>query len=80
MRHCERCVHCVAGPAELEELLPGLRILSSAYGASRGDTAFCRLHNRFFRPGPACPGYLERETLTVGEEEFLQPRRQGREG
>jgi hypothetical protein len=68
MRRCEKCLHCEASPAELEELLPGLRILSSAYGASRGDTAFCRLHNRFFRPGPACPEFFGADLLPLQEE------------
>ena len=60
MPGCSECHHCESSPASLEKLLPGLRILSSAYGASRGDTVLCQLHNMFIRPGPACPGFKAR--------------------
>ena len=58
MHRCKGCAHLVANPAELERLLPGLRILSSAYGSSRGDTALCLLHNRLLRPGPGCVDFV----------------------
>ncbi len=60
MPGCNECLHCEASPGRLEKLLPGLGILSSAYGSSRGDTALCQLHNQFLRPGPACSGFEER--------------------
>ena len=61
MPGCRQCLHCVENPASLERMLPGLGILSSAYGSVRGDTALCQLHDQFFRPGPACSGFEARE-------------------
>jgi hypothetical protein len=60
MAGCNECRHCETSPGQLEKLLPGLGILSSAYGSSRGDTALCQLHNQFLRPGPACSGFVNR--------------------
>ena len=57
MPGCSQCVHCVDSPDGLERELPGLAILSSAYGSVRGDTSLCRFHNQFIRPGAACSGF-----------------------
>ncbi len=60
MPGCDQCIYLESSPGRLEKLLPGLSILSSAYGSSRGDTALCQLHDTFLRPGPACPGFKAR--------------------
>jgi hypothetical protein len=67
MPGCGDCRHCVDDPGSIERLLPGLGILSSAYGASRGDTALCRFHDMFLRPGPACPAFEARAGGDAGE-------------
>ena len=64
MQACRQCLHCVESPASLEKMLPGLGILSSAYGSVRGDTALCQLHDQFIRPGPACAGFVARGAQT----------------
>jgi len=72
MRSCNECAHCVTSPEGLERLLPGLGILSSAYGSSRGDTALCQLHNAFLRPGPACSGFLALSAGAAAKQSFLK--------
>jgi hypothetical protein len=61
MAGCGQCVHCIESPGGLERALPGLGILSSAYGSVRADTALCQLHNQFVRPGAPCAGFAERK-------------------
>ena len=54
---CRECAHFVSEPRDLEALIPGLNIMSSAYGSVRADTAYCRLNDVFLTPTPACPGF-----------------------
>jgi len=44
---CGACRFFVGTPAALERAIPGLNILSSAYGSVRGDTGLCARHDRF---------------------------------
>jgi hypothetical protein len=67
MPGCSQCVHCVESPDSLERELPGLGILSSAYGSVRGDTSLCQFHNQFIRPGPACSGFEEKVELAAAK-------------
>ena len=39
---CGRCPHYLGEPAALESALPGLNILSSAFGSVRDETGLCR--------------------------------------
>jgi hypothetical protein len=71
MSHCSQCRHCEDDPGSIERLLPGLNILSSAYGNTRGITAICQHHDMFMSPGPACadfqvrPGVVAAATTTA---------------
>ncbi len=54
---CRQCRHFVAEPGQLEALIPGLNIVSSAYGSVRADTAYCRFKDMFLLATSACPGF-----------------------
>jgi len=54
---CRQCTHFVAEPEQLEALIPGLNIVSSAYGSVRADTAYCRFKDMFLLATIACPGF-----------------------
>ncbi len=54
---CRQCRHFVAEPEQLEALIPGLNIVSSAYGSVRADTAYCRFKDMFLLATSACPGF-----------------------
>jgi hypothetical protein len=54
---CRQCEHFVIDPKELETLIPGLNIVSSAYGSVRADTAYCKFKDIFLTPILACPAY-----------------------
>ena len=54
---CRQCRHFVAEPEGLEALIPGLNIVSSAYGSVRADTAYCGFKDIFLLPAAACPGF-----------------------
>lgn len=41
------CRYLVGTPAALERAIPGLNVLSSAYGSVRADTCLCSRHDRF---------------------------------
>ena len=51
---CRDCKFFIVEPHQLEEAIPGLRILSSAYGAVRADTAICDYDGVFITAMPAC--------------------------
>ncbi len=47
---CEQCGRCrffIGRPSALEAAIPGLNILSSAYGSVRGTTGLCSRHDSF---------------------------------
>jgi hypothetical protein len=53
---CAACRFFTGAPAALERAIPGLNILSSAYGSVRADTGLCERHDFFTTAAtPACP-------------------------
>jgi hypothetical protein len=50
-------VHFAIDPKELEAIIPGLNIVSSAYGSVRADTAYCKFKDIFLIPALACHGF-----------------------
>jgi hypothetical protein len=50
-------MHFVIDPKELETLIPGLNIVSSAYGSVRADTAYCKFKDVFLIYALACPNF-----------------------
>ena len=59
---CRSCRYFVDDPEALEARLPGLTILSSAYGSVRGHAGICLQLERFMEPVPAasCARYRPR--------------------
>jgi hypothetical protein len=51
---CGGCLHFVADAAELEREVPGLKILSSAFGSVRAETGLCRQRDFFCVPEHGC--------------------------
>ena len=54
---CARCRSFVGDAAALERAVPGLKILSSAYGSVRADTGLCERHGSFVTPSQTCPEF-----------------------
>jgi hypothetical protein len=54
---CRQCANFVIAPEELENIIPGLNIFSSAYGSVRADTGYCKHKDIFLTPTVACPGF-----------------------
>ena len=54
---CRHCRHFTDQAADIERLVPGLRILSSAYSAVRADNGICLRHDEIRRPAPACADF-----------------------
>lgn len=63
---CRHCGHLVQRPEELEATLPGLQILSSAYGSVRGETGWCRRHDRFVDAAGGCADLQLRQAPGAG--------------
>ena len=63
--NCKDCRFFVSAPAALERALPGLNILSSAYGAVRAETALCTHHDRFIVAAPACAQFLGKSSASI---------------
>ena len=51
---CDGCAYLVQDPAEFESALPGILILSSGQGESRGDQGLCRVHERMVSSAMTC--------------------------
>jgi hypothetical protein len=55
---CAACRFFTGAPAALERALPGVNILSSAYGSVRADTGLCERHGAFTTARTAaCPEF-----------------------
>jgi hypothetical protein len=61
-RDCTSCRLFVDDPKELERVLPGLTILSSASGSTRGRAGICLPRHTFQDPEPACPEFRPRQS------------------
>jgi hypothetical protein len=58
MTRCAVCRFFTGAPAALERAIPGLNILSSAFGSVRADTGLCERHGVFTTArGAACPQF-----------------------
>ena len=55
--NCWQCANFVVAPGEIEDLIPGLNIVSSAYGSVRADTGYCTFQDIFLVARDVCPGY-----------------------
>jgi len=44
-------------PDDLEAAIPGLNILSSAYGSVRGETGWCERHDKFVTDRSTCADF-----------------------
>jgi hypothetical protein len=51
---CRDCKYFNNDPDWLEQALPGLNALSSAYGATRGENGICTKHDIFLSPEKQC--------------------------
>lgn len=60
---CQDCHYSVMEPAALEMAIPGLNILSSAYGSVRGETGLCRRHDKFVRASSTCADFKGKATF-----------------
>jgi hypothetical protein len=66
-RRCGACRFFTGTPAALERALPGLNILSSAYGSVRGNTGLCERHDSFVTDATeACPAFAARASQESG--------------
>ncbi len=66
-RRCGACRFLIGTPAALERAVPGLNILSSAYGSVRGDTGLCERHDCFVTSATqACAAFAERPGADSG--------------
>ncbi len=63
--NCWHCVNFVVAPHEIESLIPGFNVVSSAYGAVRADTGYCRFNDVFLVATAPCPGF-KMKLATVG--------------
>ncbi len=55
---CGACRFFTGAPAALERAIPGVNILSSAYGSVRGDTGLCERHDKLTTAhSMACPQF-----------------------
>jgi hypothetical protein len=59
-RCCERCAHLIGDAAAFEAALPGILILSSGQGESRGDQGLCRIHQRLVTREMTCDRFERR--------------------
>jgi len=58
---CRDCRYFIAEPRLLEEAIPGLGILSSAFGSVRADTALCDHDGVFITAMLACRNFCPKD-------------------
>ena len=51
---CSECQLFVDDPHQLERIFPGILVLSSGYGSTRGDSGICTLTDLFQYPEAGC--------------------------
>ena len=56
---CGSCRYFADDPVELERAVPGLNILSSAFGSVRDETGLCALREAFVTPSAGCADFSE---------------------
>jgi hypothetical protein len=75
MTRCAVCRFFTGAPAALERAIPGLNILSSAYGSVHADSGLCERHDFFTTAAtPACPLFeprLRDKVLSKGQDKRL---------
>lgn len=54
---CQGCRRYEGGPVSLESQLPGIRTLSSAYGAVRAADGLCTVHARYVPAHATCGSF-----------------------
>jgi hypothetical protein len=59
---CAGCAYLIQDAAEFERALPGILILSSGQGESRGDQGLCRIHQQLVTPEMTCGRFQPRAT------------------
>ena len=57
---CSTCSHFIDDPADFERAFPGILILSSGQGDSRGNQGLCRVHERLLAPNTTCERFVPR--------------------
>jgi fructose-bisphosphate aldolase class 1 len=57
---CICCAHLICDPVDFERALPGILILSSGQGDSRGDQGLCRIHQRLVTREMTCSHFRRR--------------------
>ena len=51
---CRHCAHFCNDPKVLEQAMPGIASLSSAYGSVRSDDGLCARHDRYLSAQSGC--------------------------
>jgi hypothetical protein len=62
---CRDCRYSVISPDGLEAAIPGLNILSSAYGSVRGETGLCLRHDKFITASSTCADFTGKVACSV---------------
>lgn len=57
---CRECVHFEDDPLRLEQLWPAILIVSSTYGAARGESGICAVRDTFQTPEASCDEFVPR--------------------
>ncbi len=60
---CGFCKHFMDDPENMEAELPGIGILGSMYGSTRGDSGFCRITSRFMSARDFCQSFEPKPSL-----------------
>ncbi len=60
-RSCVNCKFFINDPDRVEQAIPGLTALSSAYASVRADAGICSRHDRFLAPWCQCKDFQGKE-------------------
>jgi hypothetical protein len=57
---CQQCVHFQNDPALIEEVYPGLTVMSSGFASVRDRDGFCNCHQLYLSGRDSCEEFSER--------------------
>jgi hypothetical protein len=62
VRNCASCAYFCDTPARIEEQIPGLTCMGSAYASVRSTDGICTLHGRYLAGTSSCASHTRADT------------------
>lgn len=65
---CQNCAYFQSDPAVIEDVYPGLKILSSGFASVCDRDGFCNFHQLYLSARDNCPGFTSAKQMDPATE------------